>query len=48
MWTSAPADMELGENVVLESDLPPATYRVQMRHKPTLKFIFETKVRVGG
>jgi len=47
-WISAPADMEPGENIVLESDLRPATYRVQIRHKPTLKFIFETKVRVGG
>jgi hypothetical protein len=47
-WVSAPTDMEPGENILLGSDLLPATYRVQVRHKPTLKFIFETKVTVGG
>ncbi|MEA1904630.1 MAG: hypothetical protein U9M97_01965 [Candidatus Hadarchaeota archaeon] len=47
-WNPAPADMEPGENILLGSDLHPATYRVQMRYKPTLKFIFETKVTVGG
>ena len=48
IWTSAPADIEPGKNIVLESDLRSATYRVQIRHKPTLKFIFETKVTIGG
>jgi hypothetical protein len=48
MWGPAPANMEPGENILLASDLRPATYRVQIRHKPTRKFIFETKVTVGG
>lgn len=48
MWDPAPADMEPGGDIVLKSDARPATYRVQIRHKPTLKFIFETKVTVGG
>lgn len=48
MWDPAPTDMEPGEDIVLKSDARPATYRVQIRHKPTLKFIFETKVTVGG
>ncbi len=47
-WNPASADMEPGENILLSSDLHPATYRVQIRYKPTLKFIFETKVTVGG
>lgn len=48
VWDPAPADMEPGEDIVLKSDARPATYRVQIRHKPTLKFIFETKVTVEG
>ncbi|TEU14895.1 MAG: hypothetical protein E3I12_01120 [Hadesarchaea archaeon] len=48
MWDPAPADMEPGEVIVLKSDARPATYRVQIRHKPTLKFIFETKITVEG
>ncbi|MEM2896113.1 MAG: hypothetical protein QXG01_00825 [Candidatus Bathyarchaeia archaeon] len=47
-WSPAPADMEPGKSILLGSNLPPATYRVQIRHKPTYKFIFETKVTVRG
>jgi hypothetical protein len=48
IWTPAPEDIEPGKNILLASELPPATYRVQIRHKPTYKFIFETKVTVKG
>ena len=47
-WDPAPANMEPGESILLGSNLRPATYRVRIRHKPTIKFIFETKVTVGG
>lgn len=46
IWTPAPADMEPGGNIVLASGLGPATYRVQIRHTPTTKFIFETKITI--
>lgn len=47
-WNPAPTAMRPGQNILLSSNLSPATYRVQIRHKPTLKFIFENKVTVGG
>lgn len=46
IWTPSPADMEPGETIVLASGLSPATYRVQIRHTPTTKFIFETKITI--
>lgn len=46
IWTPAPVDIKPGENIVLASGLSPATYRVQIRHKPTTKFIFEAKITI--
>ena len=45
-WDPGPADMEPGKDIVLRSGAHPATYRVQIRHVPTQKFIFNDKVTV--
>ena len=45
-WTSAPADINPGAEIVLAEGLAPATYRVQIRHIPTAKFLMDTKVTV--
>ncbi len=46
-WTSAPSDIERGREIVLGEGLAPATYRVQIRHIPTARFLMDTKVIVG-
>lgn len=45
-WTSAPADIKPEAEIVLAEDLPPATYRVQIRHIPTARFLMDTKVTI--
>lgn len=45
-WTSAPADINPGTEVLLAEGLAPATYRVQIRHIPTARFLMDTKVTV--
>ncbi len=47
-WTPAPEDIETGKEIKLKSNLPRATYRVQIRHKPTGKFVMDGKVTVGS
>lgn len=46
VWVPAPADMEPGAEIVLKSNLIPSTYRVQIRHIPTAKFILNDKVTI--
>lgn len=45
-WVPAPADMEPGAEIVLKSNLTSSTYRVQIRHIPTTKFILDDKVTI--
>lgn len=46
IWTPGPADIEEGVEILLGSGLRPATYRVQIRHAPTLRMILDGKVTV--
>jgi hypothetical protein len=46
IWTPGPADIKEGEEILLGSGLKPATYRVQIKHAPTLRMILDEKVTV--
>lgn len=46
-WTLAPSNIEPGREIVLAEGLAPATYRVQIRHIPTARFLTDTKVTIG-
>lgn len=45
-WNPAPAGIKPGLDIVLAEGLAPATYRVQIRHIPTARFLMDTKVTV--
>lgn len=47
VWTPGPRDMTSGADIVLRSNLPPATYRVQIRHIATEELLLDDRVTVS-
>ncbi len=48
IWTPAPEDIKPGAEIQLKTGLQPATYRVQIRYKPTASFLVDSKIDVKG
>ncbi len=47
VWNKAPDDLRPGADIVIAKNLPPATYRILIMHKPTHRIIYEGKVTVS-